>query len=69
MTNAMSPQQLPDRLELHNSVCNEYVAMAGMCGFVHLPTGRTCLLPARHPGPCQLTRPDEIPAVLGQSLT
>jgi hypothetical protein len=41
-----------DRSDIHNVSVDEHVALAGLCGFVHLPTGRTCVLPARHPGSC-----------------
>jgi hypothetical protein len=33
--------------------------MAGRCANVHLPTGRTCTLPVRHPGACDFVRPEE----------
>jgi hypothetical protein len=41
-----------DRSDIHNASVDEAVAEAGLCGFTHLPTGRTCVLPARHPGSC-----------------
>jgi hypothetical protein len=41
-----------DRFDLHNASIDEHVAQAGLCGFTHLPSGRTCVLPARHPGSC-----------------
>jgi hypothetical protein len=46
---------MPDhvhRSDIHNASVDEGVAEAGLCGFTHLPSGRTCVLPARHPGSC-----------------
>jgi hypothetical protein len=40
------------RSDIHNASVDEGVAEAGLCGFTHLPSGRTCVLPARHPGSC-----------------
>jgi hypothetical protein len=40
------------RSDVHNASVDEHVAEAGLCGFMHLPRGRTCVLPARHPGSC-----------------
>lgn len=39
-------------LDLHNAAIDEALARTGRCGAVHLATGRTCLLAARHPGGC-----------------
>jgi len=47
------------RPDLNNSNVREDLAMAGRCALVHLPTGRTCLLPLRHRGPCEFHRPQE----------
>ncbi|MDQ1624162.1 MAG: hypothetical protein QOH19_2580 [Actinomycetota bacterium] len=33
--------------------------MVGRCANVHLPTGRTCTLPERHPGSCRFVAPEE----------
>jgi hypothetical protein len=41
-----------ERFDIHNASVDEVVAQAGLCGFMHLPSGRTCVLPARHPGSC-----------------
>lgn len=50
----------PDgRPDLSNTNVREDLAMAGRCALVHLPTGRTCLLPLRHQGPCEFHRPQE----------
>ena len=43
-----------DRQELHNVSVDEDAVEAGSCGLVHLPTGRTCSLPSRHPGSCNI---------------
>lgn len=47
----------PDLSSLH---VREDVAMAGRCANVHLPTGRTCTLPVRHPGSCQFVEPEDV---------
>lgn len=47
------------RPDLSNSNVREDLAMTGRCALVHLPTGRTCLLPLRHQGPCEFHRPQE----------
>ena len=39
---------------LHNTSINFDLAVAGRCGFTHIPSGRVCQLPYRHPGPCKL---------------
>lgn len=46
----------PDASSLH---VREDVAAAGRCGNVHLPTGRTCTLPARHQGSCNFVGPED----------
>lgn len=45
------------RLDLHNSSVSFAVAAAGYCGFLHVASGRICMLPARHIGACHLRRP------------
>ena len=47
------------RLEIHNSCVDERLADAHLCALVHLPTGRTCILPIAHPGSCQFASPDQ----------
>jgi hypothetical protein len=42
------------RLDLHNVSIDFAAASAGRCGFIHLPSGRVCLLPHRHQSPCSL---------------
>jgi hypothetical protein len=43
----------------HVTHVREDVAMAGRCANVHLPTGRTCSLPVRHPGSCNFVGPED----------
>lgn len=43
------------RLELHNIEIDQTAAALHRCGTTHLPTGRVCMLPERHPGGCQFT--------------
>jgi hypothetical protein len=50
----MRAPSVRQRLDLHNTNINFAVALGGRCGFTHLPTGRVCRLPHRHPGPCDL---------------
>jgi hypothetical protein len=45
------------RLDLHNSSVSFAAAAAGYCGFLHVASGRICMLPARHAGACHLQRP------------
>ncbi|MCX6498726.1 MAG: hypothetical protein NTU93_07980 [Arthrobacter sp.] len=49
----------PDASSTHVPHVREDVAMAGRCANVHLPTGRTCTLPVRHPGACNFVEPAE----------
>lgn len=49
-------------LERSNASVDEALADAGVCGRVHLPTGRTCVRPARHPGGCDFVGRDDVPA-------
>ncbi len=44
------------RLDLHNTAVDQDLAREGRCGQVHLPTGGTCPLPARHRGSCSFAR-------------
>jgi hypothetical protein len=44
-----------DRLEIHNSEVDQALADQRLCGNLHLPSGRVCLLPKRHRGGCQFT--------------
>jgi hypothetical protein len=46
------PQYSIGRTDIHNASVDQAVASAGLCGFTHLPSGRTCVLPARHPDSC-----------------
>jgi hypothetical protein len=42
-----------ERLEIHNIEIDRAVAARHLCGNLHLPTGRVCLLPERHRGGCE----------------
>ena len=52
-------QAAQDQSSTHVTHVREDVAMAGRCANVHLPTGRTCTLPSRHPGSCNFVGPDD----------
>jgi hypothetical protein len=43
-----------ERSDLHNLTIDLAAAAERLCGFTHLPSGRVCRLPYRHPGPCDL---------------
>jgi hypothetical protein len=49
-----------DRPDLSSLHVREDVAMAGRCANVHLPTGRTCAQPERHPGSCEFVNPGDV---------
>ena len=55
-----------DMSSTHVTHVREDVAMAGRCANVHLPTGRTCTLPARHPGSCNFVGPEDADGVAAQ---
>ncbi|NUP59918.1 MAG: hypothetical protein HOQ04_01650 [Pseudarthrobacter sp.] len=68
---APGPEDAPpaeDRPDLSNTNVREDLAMAGRCALVHLPTGRTCLLPLRHHGPCEFHQPQEAQEVVAGNL-
>ncbi|TAP45030.1 hypothetical protein [Arthrobacter sp. S39] len=52
------------RSDLSNIHVREDLARAGRCANVHLATGRTCLLPLRHYGPCEFHNPQEAEDIL-----
>jgi hypothetical protein len=52
------------RSDLSNVHVREDLARAGRCANVHLATGRTCLLPLRHHGPCEFHNPQEADDIL-----
>ncbi|HEY1158335.1 MAG TPA: hypothetical protein VGE95_18880 [Arthrobacter sp.] len=56
-----------ERPDLSNANVREDLALAGRCALVHLPTGRTCLLPLRHQGPCEFHGPQEAQDVVSSS--
>lgn len=60
-TGAGEPGMRPDLSNIH---VREDLARAGRCGNVHLASGRTCLLPLRHHGPCEFHNPQEADDVL-----
>jgi hypothetical protein len=45
------------RIDLHNAEIDDDAARAGLCGMTHLPTGRCCVLEARHIGSCRFLDP------------
>ncbi|MEP6852054.1 MAG: hypothetical protein ABJA87_05280 [bacterium] len=59
----MSPDSqtavITDRNDVHNTNVDEAIAAEGFCGTINLRTGRTCLLPAQHVGPCELQRREQ----------
>jgi hypothetical protein len=62
-TDAAAPDGRPD---LSNTNVRD-LAMACRCALVHLPTGRTCLLPLRHQGACEFHRPQEAQDIVASS--
>ena len=40
---------------IHNVEVDDAIAGRHLCGNLHLPTGRVCLLPERHRGGCEFT--------------
>ncbi|MHC6591431.1 hypothetical protein [Arthrobacter sp. C152] len=63
-----APSEAEGRPDLSNTNVREDLAMAGRCALVHLPTGRTCLLPLRHHGPCEFRQPQEAQEVVAGNL-
>lgn len=59
-----SGQESQARPDLSNANIREDLATTGRCAVVHLPTGRICLLPMRHHGPCQFHRPQDADDVI-----
>lgn len=57
---ALPVQPSPERLDLHNASIDQTAARAGMCGMIHLPTGRACGLPVHHCGSCHFVARDEL---------
>ena len=49
-------QARPDLSSLH---VREDIAVTGLCGNVHLPTGRTCDASERHDGSCNFIGPED----------
>ncbi|MFF1252227.1 hypothetical protein ACFVYC_07000 [Pseudarthrobacter sp. NPDC058329] len=59
-----SRQMFQGRPDLSNANVREDLARTGRCALVHLPTGRICLLPFRHHGPCEFHRPQDADDVM-----
>jgi hypothetical protein len=59
-----SRQLHQSRRDLSNANVREDLARTGRCALVHLPTGRICLLPLRHHGPCEFHRPQDADDVM-----
>jgi hypothetical protein len=54
---AYPPTRVPPlRQDAHNVSVDPVLAAAGRCGMTHLPTGRVCTRPARHPDSCEFHR-------------
>jgi hypothetical protein len=49
------------RRDLHNIGIHTEAAQRDFCANTHLPSGRVCLLPARHRGGCQFSHASAIP--------
>jgi hypothetical protein len=43
------------RQDLHNAHVDAALARSGLCGAIHLATGRRCFLPANHDDGCQFS--------------
>ncbi len=52
---------LVERLDAHNTSCDDALAQAGRCGMIHLASGRRCPLPIRHRGCCMFIAADDGP--------
>jgi len=48
----------------HNSETNTAASNAALCGMTHLPSGRLCLLPKRHPGGCDFRPEGDVDAAI-----
>jgi hypothetical protein len=52
-------QDPDDRLDVHNAAIDTEIAGAHLCAMTDLRTGRTCVKPVRHEGPCEfVSKPD-----------
>lgn len=51
-----------------NASVDEALAEVGVCGQVHLPTGRTCVRTGRHPGGCDFVGRDDVAGRLDDGL-
>jgi hypothetical protein len=59
------PVSSGERPDLRSFHVREDVALSGLCGNVHLATGRTCILPERHPGSCKFVGPEDAHGMAG----
>lgn len=57
-----------ERLNGHNATVDAAMVKQGLCGTIHLATGRRCRRPARHTGGCLFTGASAAPAPPGLSL-
>ena len=64
----MAQQDAAKPVKQSNASVDEALAEVGGCGQVHLPTGRTCVRPDRHPGGCDFVGRDDVPARLEGGL-
>ena len=48
----------------HNSETHTAASNAALCGMTHLPSGRLCLLPKRHPGGCDFRPEGDVEAAI-----
>ena len=48
-----SGERVAERPDLHNGEVDECIAVLGLCGTIHLPSGRLCLRHQHHEGSCQ----------------
>lgn len=52
--------------EAHNSATDEFAAMLGGCGQVHLASGRMCALQHAHAGSCEFRPAADVPGMLAE---
>ncbi|WIM92814.1 hypothetical protein ACTOB_004772 [Actinoplanes oblitus] len=55
------------RADLHNVSIDEGLARHGLCGQIHLPSGRRCVRPHRHAGPCHFVHPADLDRLIPDS--
>jgi hypothetical protein len=52
--------------EVHNSATDEYAALLGGCGQVHLASGKMCDLRHAHEGSCEFTAAAQVESMLAE---